>query len=47
MSSMPLAQAFVTVGVFLCALAMALGGVLVTTSEAGRGAWDWLGIGRR
>ena len=44
---MPLAQAFVTVGVFLCALAMALGGVLVTTSEAGRGAWDWLGIGRR
>jgi hypothetical protein len=38
MSSMPIAQWFVTIGVVACVILMAYGGALVTGSEAGKGA---------
>jgi hypothetical protein len=38
MSSMPIAEWFVTIGVVVCVIAMAVGGVLVTDKEAGKGA---------
>ena len=38
MSSMPIAQWFVTIGVVACVVLMAYGGALVAGPEAGQGA---------
>jgi len=38
MSSMPIAEWFVTIGVVACMILMAFGGALVTGPEAGKGA---------
>jgi hypothetical protein len=38
MSDMPIAQWFVTIGVLVCAVAMAFGGLLVVGKEKGEGA---------
>jgi hypothetical protein len=38
MSEMPIAQWFVTIGVLVCALALAFGGMLVVGKEKGEGA---------
>ena len=38
MSSMPIAEWFVTIGVVACGILLAWGGTLVTHKEAGKGA---------